>query len=94
MAGLQVSLHFFPLYLLVLYSDFDYLVITLSYTSCHYLVLPSVLGGSHGVPRVHYKGRQGDYYIMVCVLQFNGVILIICFKLQLFPISFRTAEFF
>ncbi|KAL8101641.1 casein kinase 1-like protein HD16 [Apium graveolens] len=23
------------------------------------------LGGSHGVPRVHYKGRQGDYYIMV-----------------------------
>lgn len=26
----------------------------------------STLGGSHGVPRVHYKGRQGDYYIMVC----------------------------
>nr|XP_004251171.2 casein kinase 1-like protein HD16 [Solanum lycopersicum] len=25
----------------------------------------NVLGGSHGVPRVHYKGRQGDYYIMV-----------------------------
>ncbi|KAJ0988455.1 hypothetical protein J5N97_006811 [Dioscorea zingiberensis] len=25
----------------------------------------SALGGSHGVPRVHYKGRQGDYYIMV-----------------------------
>ncbi|KEH36077.1 casein kinase I-like protein [Medicago truncatula] len=25
----------------------------------------STLGGSHGVPRVHYKGRQGDYYIMV-----------------------------
>ncbi|KAL9227283.1 hypothetical protein vseg_002991 [Gypsophila vaccaria] len=23
------------------------------------------LGGSHGVPRVHYKGRQGDFYIMV-----------------------------
>ncbi|KAK9923451.1 hypothetical protein M0R45_031870 [Rubus argutus] len=23
------------------------------------------LGGSHGVPRVHYKGKQGDYYIMV-----------------------------
>lgn len=23
------------------------------------------LGGSHGVPKVHYKGRQGDYYIMV-----------------------------
>ncbi|KAG2722855.1 hypothetical protein I3843_02G124200 [Carya illinoinensis] len=25
----------------------------------------TTLGGSHGVPRVHYKGRQGDYYIMV-----------------------------
>eukprot|EP00271_Cylindrocystis_brebissonii_P002201 TRINITY_DN1260_c0_g1_i1.p1 TRINITY_DN1260_c0_g1~~TRINITY_DN1260_c0_g1_i1.p1 ORF type:complete len:901 (-),score=190.50 TRINITY_DN1260_c0_g1_i1:111-2813(-) len=25
----------------------------------------STLGGSHGVPRVHYKGRQGDHYIMV-----------------------------
>ncbi|KAI7735137.1 hypothetical protein M8C21_029155 [Ambrosia artemisiifolia] len=25
----------------------------------------NVLGGSHGVPRVHFKGRQGDYYIMV-----------------------------
>jgi len=23
------------------------------------------LGGIHGIPRVHYKGRQGDYYIMV-----------------------------
>ncbi|KAG0456759.1 hypothetical protein HPP92_024547 [Vanilla planifolia] len=27
--------------------------------------LNSALGGSHGVPRVHYKGRQGDYYVMV-----------------------------
>ncbi|XP_012570657.1 casein kinase 1-like protein HD16 [Cicer arietinum] len=25
----------------------------------------NVLGGSHGVPRVHYKGRHGDFYIMV-----------------------------
>ncbi|CAA6664699.1 unnamed protein product [Spirodela intermedia] len=25
----------------------------------------SALGGSHGVPRVHYKGRSGDYYVMV-----------------------------
>lgn len=23
------------------------------------------LGGSHGVPKVHYKGSQGDYYVMV-----------------------------
>ncbi|KAJ4971836.1 hypothetical protein NE237_004935 [Protea cynaroides] len=25
----------------------------------------SNLGGSHGVPKVHFKGRQGDYYVMV-----------------------------
>ncbi|XP_011006418.1 PREDICTED: uncharacterized protein LOC105112417 [Populus euphratica] len=25
----------------------------------------NALGGSHGVPRAHYKGRQGDYYVMV-----------------------------
>ncbi|MBA0609897.1 hypothetical protein Godav_010825 [Gossypium davidsonii] len=25
----------------------------------------NALGGSHGVPKVHYKGRQGDYYVMV-----------------------------
>ncbi|OWM73420.1 casein kinase 1-like protein HD16 isoform X2 [Punica granatum] len=25
----------------------------------------TALGGSHGVPKVHYKGRQGDYYVMV-----------------------------
>ncbi|XP_058074199.1 casein kinase 1-like protein HD16 isoform X2 [Magnolia sinica] len=25
----------------------------------------NILGGSHGVPRVHFKGRQGDYYVMV-----------------------------
>ncbi|KOM28469.1 hypothetical protein LR48_Vigan549s002400 [Vigna angularis] len=25
----------------------------------------STLGGSHGIPRVHYKGRQGEYYVMV-----------------------------
>ncbi|KAL5707873.1 non-specific serine/threonine protein kinase [Ranunculus cassubicifolius] len=25
----------------------------------------NILGGIHGVPRVHYKGKQGDYYVMV-----------------------------
>ncbi|KAL0905555.1 hypothetical protein M5K25_023985 [Dendrobium thyrsiflorum] len=25
----------------------------------------NALSGIHGVPRVHYKGRQGDYYVMV-----------------------------
>lgn len=36
----------------------------------------SALGGSHGVPRVHYKGRQGDYYVMVCMLFFFFVSMI------------------
>ncbi|CAL9095555.1 unnamed protein product [Musa acuminata var. zebrina] len=25
----------------------------------------NTLGGIHGMPRVHYKGRQGDYYVMI-----------------------------
>lgn len=25
----------------------------------------NTLGGSHGVPQVHYKGRQGDFFIMI-----------------------------
>ncbi|KAI3891328.1 hypothetical protein MKX03_023225, partial [Papaver bracteatum] len=33
------------------------------FTFC--FVLRSTLGGSHGVPRVYYKGKQGDFYIMV-----------------------------
>lgn len=33
-----------------------------------FLYVLSALGGSHGIPRVHYKGRQSDYYIMVCAL--------------------------
>ncbi|KAK6912755.1 Protein kinase domain [Dillenia turbinata] len=39
--------------------------ITNSHVFVLLLLLPSALGGSHGVPRVHYKGRQGDYYVMV-----------------------------
>eukprot|EP00983_Pelagomonas_calceolata_P121904 1160850-Pelagomonas_calceolata.AAC.8 len=33
----------------------------------HTVLLRSNLGGVHGIPKVHYKGRQGDYYIMVRV---------------------------
>jgi hypothetical protein len=33
------------------------------------LFVCSVLGGSHGVPRVHYKGKQGDFYIMVSAVK-------------------------
>ena len=30
-------------------------------------VLCSSLGGVPGVPKVHFKGRQGEYYVMVSV---------------------------
>ncbi|XP_019194625.1 PREDICTED: casein kinase 1-like protein HD16 isoform X2 [Ipomoea nil] len=36
-----------------------------SYGPPHEWQVYNTLGGSHGVPRVHYKGRQADYYIMV-----------------------------
>ena len=51
---------------------YDLLLVTtgLQVTTGHvlsqcYLHLCSTLGGIHGVPQVHYKGRQGDYYVMV-----------------------------
>ena len=36
---------------------------TASLTAC--TLRSSSLGSIHGIPRVHYKGRQGDYYVMV-----------------------------
>ncbi|CAM8955711.1 unnamed protein product [Rhodiola kirilowii] len=36
-----------------------------SYGPPHEWQVYNTLGGSHGVPKVHYKGKQGDYYIMV-----------------------------
>ena len=33
--------------------------------SRHIRLVRSNLGGIHGVPKVHFKGRQGDHYIMV-----------------------------
>ena len=56
-----------------------------------WLLLNSTLGGSHGVPRVHYKGKQGDYYVMVwstatCLLFFIslciGLTFFICSKVM------------
>lgn len=41
------------------------------------ILFNSALGGSHGVPRVHYKGRQGDYYIMVGPQIDENVILLL-----------------
>ena len=29
------------------------------------MIICSSLGGILGIPKVHYKGRQGDYYVMV-----------------------------
>lgn len=52
--------------LLILPSDVGNVSLTL--WSCTNFLLYSALGGSHGVPRVHYKGRQGDYYVMVCIM--------------------------
>ncbi|KAK9125510.1 hypothetical protein Scep_014356 [Stephania cephalantha] len=47
---------------LVASAAFSYLGLLWS----HFTSYPnSTLGGSHGVPKVHYKGRQGDYYVMV-----------------------------
>uniref|UniRef100_A0A7N1A0C2 non-specific serine/threonine protein kinase n=1 Tax=Kalanchoe fedtschenkoi TaxID=63787 RepID=A0A7N1A0C2_KALFE len=36
-----------------------------SYGPPHEWQVYNTLGGSHGVPKVHYKGKQGDYYVMV-----------------------------
>ncbi|GER52110.1 casein kinase I [Striga asiatica] len=35
----------------------------------------NTLGGSHGVPRVHYKGRQGDYYVMLLSGPLNSQVM-------------------
>lgn len=63
MAGLQVGSCFLVLFLFnVLFWLVGYIVPSLAYLkppSC------STLSGNHGVPRVHYKGKQGEFYIMV-----------------------------
>jgi VanZ family protein len=44
-------------------------LVSVSYDTCSKFQMCmsfcSTLGGSHGVPRAHFKGRQGDYYVMV-----------------------------
>jgi hypothetical protein len=44
-------------------------LVSVSYDTCskfqNCMSFCSTLGGSHGVPRAHFKGRQGDYYVMV-----------------------------
>lgn len=42
-----------------------------------FFFLFSTLGGSHGVPRVHYKGRAGDYYVMVCLSDSFAMLIVI-----------------
>ncbi|KAK7310301.1 hypothetical protein RJT34_07729 [Clitoria ternatea] len=36
-----------------------------SYGPPHEWQVYNTLGGSYGIPKVHYKGRQGEYYVMV-----------------------------
>ncbi|KAG4177384.1 hypothetical protein ERO13_A11G302766v2 [Gossypium hirsutum] len=36
-----------------------------SYSPSYEWQVYNALGGSHRVPKVHYKGKQGDYYVMV-----------------------------
>jgi hypothetical protein len=55
-----ISLNFLGFFFLIFFSQ--YLGVFINYS----LYLYSTLSGSHGVPRVHYKGRQGDHYVMVC----------------------------
>jgi hypothetical protein len=43
-----------------------YVISTINETLHIVCQICSSLGGIHGIPRVHYKGRQGDYYVMVC----------------------------
>ncbi len=47
----------------------------------------SSLGGVHGIPKVHYKGRQADYYIMVRASYAQApIIMLVCrFACQCFP---------
>ena len=52
------------LYFILFFFFFNILIVYV-YPFWHWCRLFSTLGGSHGVPRVHYKGKQGEYYIMV-----------------------------
>lgn len=64
------------------FFDFDNICESITYS----LYLYSTLGGSHGVPRLHYKGRQGDYYVMVCYhLLFLLILTFESFSAILFP---------
>lgn len=49
-----------------------------------YVFFWSTLGGSHGIPKVHYKGRQGEYYVMVWSTQHTLYYLISSLTIQLF----------
>ena len=71
MAGLQVILFSVLVYYILMSEGFLYYIYVCIHVLITYLLVFSALGGSHGVPRVHYKGRQGDYYVMVSVGSFN-----------------------
>lgn len=66
MSGKSTSENLFPCIVTLLVIPSFHLYKALD--SRLFLYVLSALGGSHGIPRVHYKGRQSDYYIMVCAL--------------------------
>lgn len=67
MVCIQVQSHLSSLCLQHCYAFFG--------CSRHVWLIRSSLGGIHGIPRVHYKGRQGDYYVMVSDLQAAALIM-------------------
>ncbi|TYG61385.1 hypothetical protein ES288_D07G144000v1 [Gossypium darwinii] len=44
-----------------------------SYGPSYEWQLYNALGGSHGVQKVHYKGKQGDYYVMVACIAIESL---------------------
>lgn len=49
--------------------------LTMTLTVLHLVAVYSSLGGVPGVPKVHFKGRQGEYYIMVSCVAASFVIV-------------------
>ena len=38
----------------------------------HHMLPYRNLGDVYGLPKMHYKGKQGDFYIMVCLFARSG----------------------
>ena len=53
----------------LLYLDYSLLSFVLSDQCALTFFITRTINGCYGVPAVHYKGRQGDYYILVSLLK-------------------------